>query len=121
MPWVDKERCTGCGICVESCPANAISIEETIACLDMEACIRCGICHEVCPIDCLRHESELTEGDVAANVQRVKRDIQACTAIKDDPRDGKDCLGRHVNYFKRQQLVAEKTLAELQNLKRNMD
>jgi Fe-S-cluster-containing hydrogenase component 2 len=117
MPWVDKERCTGCGVCVESCPAGAISIEDAVAVMHMEECIRCGVCHDVCPVGCLRHESELTAGDVAANVRRVTGDMRACTEISNDPSDGKSCLGRHKNYFRRQKLVAEKTLAELEKLK----
>jgi len=26
MPWVDIGKCTGCKICVEKCPVNAISM-----------------------------------------------------------------------------------------------
>ncbi|NWF75639.1 MAG: 4Fe-4S binding protein [Nitrospirae bacterium] len=28
MPWVDEEKCTGCGICVEECPVGAKSMEN---------------------------------------------------------------------------------------------
>jgi NAD-dependent dihydropyrimidine dehydrogenase PreA subunit len=28
MPWVDKDKCTGCGICIEECPVGAISMEN---------------------------------------------------------------------------------------------
>lgn len=58
MPWIDKERCIGCGICVDECPADAISIENGKAIIDMEKCIRCGKCHDACPHNAVRHDSE---------------------------------------------------------------
>jgi len=45
---VDSERCVGCGICQNVCPADAISVEE-IAMVDLKRCIGCGCCAEQCP------------------------------------------------------------------------
>ena len=28
MIYVDRQRCDGCGICLESCPENAISLMD---------------------------------------------------------------------------------------------
>jgi len=42
-------RCTGCGICADSCPAEAISIQKRRAQMDYGRCIRCYCCHEFCP------------------------------------------------------------------------
>jgi len=58
MPWVDKTRCTGCGICVNICPAGAISLKNGKAEIDMNKCIRCKKCHEACPKNAIRHDSE---------------------------------------------------------------
>ena len=47
-----NEKCTGCTLCVESCPVNAITGEKKeIHVIDKEKCIKCSICYEVCNFD----------------------------------------------------------------------
>ena len=45
MPWINKDECIGCGICVKKCPVNAISIDDEKAKINMEECIHCGTCY----------------------------------------------------------------------------
>jgi len=49
---VDKEKCTGCGICVESCALNAIKIEDGKAVIS-EECVECGACINQCPAEAI--------------------------------------------------------------------
>ena len=47
---IDPERCRSCGICLESCPAEAISSQFKAAhVIDQNKCIKCGVCISVCP------------------------------------------------------------------------
>lgn len=45
---INKVKCTGCGDCVDSCPVEALSIENEKAVVNDE-CIDCGVCVEECP------------------------------------------------------------------------
>ncbi len=53
VPYIDKERCNGCGSCVEWCPSQAIILESK-ARIDEKLCIGCCECVEVCPEEAMR-------------------------------------------------------------------
>ena len=48
-PVINEELCVKCGVCERSCPAGAITIDETVSRVDDRRCVRCFCCHEVCP------------------------------------------------------------------------
>ena len=45
---VDSEKCTGCGICADVCPADAIKVNGQ-AIVNAEACTGCAVCVMECP------------------------------------------------------------------------
>jgi pyruvate formate lyase activating enzyme len=47
--FLNPEKCTGCGKCVQECPQEAIEIREGKSHSDRQSCIGCGKCAEVCP------------------------------------------------------------------------
>jgi len=49
-PEVNNEDCTLCGLCMESCPSDAISIENEVV-MDAGRCIFCCACIKTCPED----------------------------------------------------------------------
>lgn len=55
MLIIDKEKCSGCGLCETSCAFAAIKVTDGLAVVN-EACTLCGACVENCPDDALRIE-----------------------------------------------------------------
>lgn len=53
---VDKEKCTGCGECVDSCPLDAIEMDDDTAKVDEDVCSDCGACVDVCPVEAITVE-----------------------------------------------------------------
>jgi len=47
-PWINKKKCTNCGICLDYCSAQAITQQDGCALIDKEKCIGCGECLVVC-------------------------------------------------------------------------
>ena len=49
---VDKDKCTGCGNCIEACPCEAIKLDE-IAKISEKDCTECGVCVDECPCEAI--------------------------------------------------------------------
>jgi NAD-dependent dihydropyrimidine dehydrogenase PreA subunit len=54
---VDVEKCDGCGTCVESCPSQAIVIENEKANVKQEDCIDCNACEDACTTGAIKVEA----------------------------------------------------------------
>jgi NADH-quinone oxidoreductase subunit I len=109
-----RERCTACGLCALSCPAEAITMEaaerqpgeehlyreEKYAAryeINMLRCIFCGFCEEACPKDAIY----LSETFAPANYQRKgfiynKQDL-LIPHPKENPEDYKRAKGEIEN------------------------
>lgn len=54
---VERERCKGCGLCVEFCPKHALSLADELNTIghhparlhDPEKCTSCALCALMCP------------------------------------------------------------------------
>jgi len=54
---IDKDRCKGCGYCVEFCPRGTLEMSDELnlkgytlaAVADESKCLGCGLCDILCP------------------------------------------------------------------------
>jgi Fe-S-cluster-containing hydrogenase component 2 len=51
---VDSDLCTSCGVCVERCQINAISLDNGTAEVNLDRCIGCGACVPTCPVGAIQ-------------------------------------------------------------------
>ncbi len=49
---VNEAECIACGVCVEACPQEAITMED-VAKINAELCIDCEACVSECPSDAI--------------------------------------------------------------------
>jgi Fe-S-cluster-containing hydrogenase component 2 len=45
---VQSELCVLCGVCADTCPFGALSLQDGIAVVDEEECMGCGVCTPTC-------------------------------------------------------------------------
>jgi formate hydrogenlyase subunit 6/NADH:ubiquinone oxidoreductase subunit I len=62
----DKEKCTGCKLCLKVCPCEAIEFKEKEKKIKiyLSRCCFCSQCNDICPSDCLSMSDEFLLADV---------------------------------------------------------
>ncbi len=53
---IDADTCTGCGACVDSCPSEAIEMQDDKAVIVVDKCVDCGVCVDECPVEAISME-----------------------------------------------------------------
>jgi uncharacterized Fe-S center protein len=65
-PSIKTSTCTGCGLCIKWCPAQAITIINNIARIKNKICIGCGECLAVCRFNAVGYNW----GETYENIQK---------------------------------------------------
>jgi len=99
IPLINPLQCKKCGICIENCPASAITMKSLSISIDKKKCIGCAACIAVCPNNALKinwgaslsykFSERLAEHAFAA--QKNKNNIYISLAV--DITKNCDCIG----------------------------
>lgn len=68
QPAIIKKKCTACGMCIQWCPADAISMQEEKAFIEKKKCIGCGECLAVCRFDAVKYNWSETYDNIQQKV-----------------------------------------------------
>ncbi|WP_249164868.1 4Fe-4S binding protein [Methanobacterium alkalithermotolerans] len=53
---VDNDLCQSCGVCVNKCPVDALSLKQDDLQVNRQKCIVCGECETICPVKAIEME-----------------------------------------------------------------
>ena len=53
---IDADKCTGCESCLDSCPSEAIAMQDEKAIIELDKCVDCGVCVDECPVEAISME-----------------------------------------------------------------
>ena len=49
MPYIDRTKCDGCGLCIGVCRSGALKMVDNVVCItETETCSWCTQCEAVC-------------------------------------------------------------------------
>jgi heterodisulfide reductase subunit C len=74
---VDQQTCVACGLCVEACPYEAITLVKTnvpyrgeiqIAKVDPGLCMACGVCSAICRSTSIRIPDDFSDSNLMDNL-----------------------------------------------------
>ena len=68
---VRKELCLGCGLCLQSCPQDAITLDD-YAEIDNTRCNGCGMCVENCARGAIVQDIKVSKEELAEFVADLK-------------------------------------------------
>jgi len=69
---VRKDLCLGCGLCAESCPQQAISLQSGQVKIYHNRCNHCGLCLDVCPQGAIVEVTPVSQHDLQDTVAALK-------------------------------------------------
>lgn len=81
MFYVDRDRCNGCGDCVDVCPQEAMNIRNGKAVIENALCAECGMCFSVCTVEAIREKVVSVVGmDGRVDTKWERREVSAMPA-----------------------------------------
>ena len=80
---VDDELCIGCGVCLDRCQMDALTLENEKSTPNYDRCIGCGVCVPTCPEEALSMEKKKehiippqSTGDMYKKIMQKKAELR---------------------------------------------
>jgi heterodisulfide reductase subunit A len=73
VAYINSEKCEGCGICIEICPAAAVEKSSAGVTIIPVSCIGCGICVPKCPKEAI-NLNNCTEEQLIAQIHSMSQE-----------------------------------------------
>ncbi|MBQ4248666.1 MAG: nitroreductase family protein [Clostridia bacterium] len=95
MTKVNKDKCTGCGRCVQACTKYLFTIKDGVAVCDDSDCFECGHCGGACPFGAIEYDwTKASVGDkiefaTEKDFEKVIYSRRSIRHYKSDPVDKK--------------------------------
>jgi len=70
---IDRELCNGCGLCVDVCPADTITLKEKKAFVTGDQSLGCGHCAAACPTGAIKVEAIETSQTAFTTFEKKER------------------------------------------------
>ena len=73
---IDMNKCTGCSLCQDNCPVDAIDIDATPPQIQKEGCIYCLYCEKVCPEGAIEVDWEAVKKFTRGNLKKYVEELK---------------------------------------------
>jgi len=110
LPAITEEACTHCGTCIDVCPDDAITRDETTVAIDRNRCMACGKCILACPSGTLDEKGKGYRVLLGGKLGRHPRLAKEMPGIFDDQgviRILEACVSRYKEKSRRGKRFAE--------------
>ena len=85
IPVIDREKCTGCGLCALNCQEKALTVvlrdedDSYQIVFERNLCTACGLCETSCPEKCLSLVKAPEEGNAEEPVVVFEDEMTRCS------------------------------------------
>ena len=83
--YLDEDRCTGCGTCMEVCPHEVFERRggnKRVSIRDRDTCMECGACALNCPAEAITVESGVGCAAAVINSMLGRESSSCCCVIE---------------------------------------
>jgi len=76
---LDRDKCTGCGMCLEVCPNEVFKMNTRhVEIRNRDACMECGACSRNCPFEAITVKAGVGCAAAVINAMLGRTDASCC-------------------------------------------